>query len=71
MDLDEHAALDRGRERLETGKRADVAVWSGSPLSVYSRAELVIAGGEITYDRGQGATPSDFELANSATQRVP
>jgi imidazolonepropionase-like amidohydrolase len=56
---------------LETGKRADVVVWSGSPLSVYSRAELVIAGGEVTYDRGQGATPSDFELANSATQRGP
>jgi imidazolonepropionase-like amidohydrolase len=56
---------------LEVGKRADVAVWSGSPLSVYSRAELVIAGGEVTYDRGQGATPSDFELANSATQRLP
>jgi len=56
---------------LEPGKRADVAVWSGSPFSVYSRAELVIAGGEVTYDRSQGATPSDFELANSATQRVP
>lgn len=56
---------------LEAGKRADVVVWSGSPFSVYSRAELVIAGGEVTYDRGQSATPSDFELANSATQRVP
>ena len=56
---------------LEAGKRADVVVWSGSPFSVYSRAELVIAGGEVTYDRSHGPTPSDFELANSATERAP
>ena len=55
---------------LEPGKRADVVVWSGSPFSVYSRAELVIAGGEPTYDRSLGATPADFELANSATERA-
>ncbi|MCX5746026.1 MAG: amidohydrolase family protein [Proteobacteria bacterium] len=54
---------------LEVGKRADVAVWSGSPFSVYSRADLVIAGGAITFDRAQGPTPSDFELANSASER--
>jgi hypothetical protein len=45
-------------------------VWSGSPFSVYSRAELVIAGGEVTYDRSRGPTPSDFELGNSATERA-
>jgi imidazolonepropionase-like amidohydrolase len=55
---------------LEAGKRADVVVWSGSPFSVYSRAELVIAGGEVTYDRSKGPTPSDFELGNSATERA-
>lgn len=55
---------------LEPGKRADVVLWSGSPFSVYSRAELVIAGGEVTYDRSRGPTPSDFELGNSATERV-
>jgi imidazolonepropionase-like amidohydrolase len=50
---------------LERGKRADVVVWSGSPLSVYSRAEVVIAGGEVTYERTKGLTPSDFELGNT------
>ncbi len=55
---------------LETGKRADVVLWSGSPFSVYSRAELVVAGGEVTYDRSAGPTPSDFELGNSPTGRA-
>jgi imidazolonepropionase-like amidohydrolase len=54
---------------LEQGKRADVTMWSGSPFSVYSRAELVVAGGDITFDRAKGPTPSDFELGNSATER--
>jgi imidazolonepropionase-like amidohydrolase len=55
---------------LAVGKRADVTVWSGSPFSVYSRAELVIAGGDVTFDRAVGPTPSDFELANSAGDRA-
>jgi len=55
---------------LEIGKRADVVVWSGSPFSVYSRAELVIAGGEVTFDRTRGSTPSDFELGNAAMERA-
>jgi imidazolonepropionase-like amidohydrolase len=55
---------------LEAGKRADVVVWSGSPFSVFSRAELVIAGGEVTYERSSGPTPSDFELGNAATERA-
>jgi imidazolonepropionase-like amidohydrolase len=55
---------------LKAGKRADVVVWSGSPFSVYSLAELVIAGGEVTYDRSAGATLSDFELGNAATERT-
>ena len=55
---------------LEVGKRADVTVWSGSPFSVYSRAEVVIAGGIVSFDRALGSTPSDFELANSALERT-
>jgi imidazolonepropionase-like amidohydrolase len=47
---------------LEVGKRADVTLWSGTPFSVYTRAELVIAGGEVSYDRAVGLRPSDFEL---------
>jgi imidazolonepropionase-like amidohydrolase len=54
---------------LETGKRADVVVWDLSPFSVYSRAELVVSGGEVTFDRSRGLTPSDFELGNAANER--
>jgi len=45
-------------------------VWSGSPFSVYSRAELVVVGGEVTYDRSRGPTSSDFELGNAAIERA-
>lgn len=62
--------IDEVTGTLEPGKRADVVLWSGSPFSVYSRAELVIAGGDVTYDRSAGPTPSDFELGNSATERA-
>ncbi len=36
---------------LEAGKMADVVVWSGDPLSVYSHAERVYLGGALVYDR--------------------
>ena len=51
---------------LEAGKRADVVVWNAHPFSVYARADLVIAGGAVTYDRKLGVQPSDFELDNSS-----
>jgi hypothetical protein len=47
-----------------------VVLWSGSPFSVYSRAMVVIAGGEVTYDNQNGLLPSDYELGNSATERA-
>jgi len=48
---------------LEPGKRADVVVWSNSPLSTYSRAELVYIDGQLVFDRDHvGAPRSDFEL---------
>jgi imidazolonepropionase-like amidohydrolase len=48
---------------LEPGKRADVVVWSASPLSVYARAELVYIDGQLVFDRDHvGAPRSDFEL---------
>jgi imidazolonepropionase-like amidohydrolase len=51
---------------LAVGKRADVTVWSASPLSVYARAELTIAGGEITFERATGLQPADFELGTTS-----
>jgi imidazolonepropionase-like amidohydrolase len=48
---------------LEAGKRADVVVWSESPLSTYARAELVYIDGGLVFDRSRDAAPwSDFEL---------
>jgi imidazolonepropionase-like amidohydrolase len=58
--------IDRVTGTLEVGKRADVVVWNTSPLSVYSLAETVIQGGEVTYRRSDGLNPTDFELGNSA-----
>jgi imidazolonepropionase-like amidohydrolase len=57
--------IDAVTGTLEVGKRADVAMWSGSPFSVYTRAELTIAGGEITFERGKGMQPADFELGHT------
>ncbi len=59
--------IDSVTGTLEVGKRADVVMWSGSPFSVYSRAELTIAGGEVTFDRTQGLLPADFELGHTHT----
>ena len=48
---------------LETGKRADVVVWSAHPLSVYALTKQVFMDGELVYDRAKHAPPlSDFEL---------
>jgi hypothetical protein len=54
---------------LEVGKRADVVLWSAHPFSVYALAEVVVAGGEVTFERTLGRTPTDFELGNAATER--
>jgi imidazolonepropionase-like amidohydrolase len=35
---------------IETGKDADVVIWSGNPLSVYSIAETTFIDGEIFFD---------------------
>jgi imidazolonepropionase-like amidohydrolase len=47
---------------LQEGKRADVVVWSASPFSVYARADVVIAGGHVVYEKAEGMRASDFEL---------
>jgi imidazolonepropionase-like amidohydrolase len=49
---------------LEPGKMADVVLWSGDPLSVYSLAEKVFIDGAVAYDRHDARFQprSDFEL---------
>ncbi len=49
---------------LETGKMADVVIWSGNPFSVYAKAEQVFIDGALVYDRDNPDLQpvSDFEL---------
>ncbi len=65
--------IDAQTGSLVPGKMADVVVWSGDPLSVYSRVERVYIDGEQVFERaGQGRRPSDFELGQgSELEPVP
>jgi imidazolonepropionase-like amidohydrolase len=49
---------------IEAGKNADLVLWAGHPLSVYSRAEKVWIDGALRYDRSRPDTNwrTDFEL---------
>lgn len=49
---------------LEAGKMADVVLWNGDPLSVYSRPEKVWIDGALMFDAMNAKTRpvSDFEL---------
>jgi imidazolonepropionase-like amidohydrolase len=49
---------------LEAGKMADVVLWNGNPLSVYSRPEKVWIDGALLYDRSDPAEHgrTDFDL---------
>lgn len=49
---------------LEPGKNADVVLWSGTPFSVYSRAEKVWIDGALLFDRLDASERwrTDFEL---------
>ncbi len=38
---------------IEVGKDADLAIWNGHPLSVYSRVETTFIDGEVFFDRQQ------------------
>ena len=55
--------LDDRLGTLEAGRIADVVVWSGTPFSVYTHADLVYVDGILEYDRVRdGAAPiTDFE----------
>jgi imidazolonepropionase-like amidohydrolase len=56
--------LDDRIGSLETGKNADVVLWSGDPFSVYSRAEKVWIDGALLFDRLDASERwrTDFEL---------
>lgn len=56
--------IDKQTGSLESGKNADVVVWSGNPFSVYTRAEQVFVDGALLYDRNDPSThhKSDFMI---------
>ena len=60
--------IDQLTGTLETGKMADVVLWSGDPFSVYSKAEKVWNEGWLAFDRldprHQYAT--DFNIGQAA-----
>jgi imidazolonepropionase-like amidohydrolase len=53
---------------LESGKNADVVIWTADPFSVYSRAERVFVDGALLYDR---TDPTKGPRRDFATGLVP
>ncbi|WP_199554008.1 amidohydrolase [Sandaracinobacteroides hominis] len=51
---------------LEPGKQADVVLWNGNPLSVYSRPQMVWIDGALLYDSNdpRRRPVSDFEIGH-------
>ena len=56
--------LDDRIGSIETGKNADVVLWTGDPFSVYSKAEKVWIDGAMLFDRDDPSERwrTDFEL---------
>jgi imidazolonepropionase-like amidohydrolase len=45
--------IDKRTGSIETGKDADIVIWSAHPFSVYSRADMTLVEGEILFDRSR------------------
>ena len=55
--------IDDETGSIEVGKRADLVVWDGPPLSVYSTAEQVFIDGALVYEPSAESPPwSDFAV---------
>lgn len=56
--------IDQWVGTLEVGKNADVVIWSGHPLSVYTRADRVYIDGALMFDRldPRRQPRTDFEV---------
>ncbi len=60
--------IDQWTGTLESGKMADVVLWSGDPFSVYSKAEKVWNEGWLVFDRldPKSQYKTDFNLGQTA-----
>ncbi len=60
--------IDQWTGTLETGKMADVVLWSGDPFSVYSKAEKVWNEGWLVFDRldPKHQYKTDFNIGQTA-----
>jgi imidazolonepropionase-like amidohydrolase len=47
---------------LEVGKMADLVLWSGHPLSIYSKPDRVFVDGHPVFERNAPANKTDFEM---------
>ena len=48
---------------LDTGKDADVVIWSGNPFSIYTKAEQVYIDGALAFEKATNFMPhTDFDL---------
>ena len=56
---------------IEVGKDADIAIWNGHPLSVFSNVETTFIDGEVFFDRQQDlAKRSQKEQQRAALERA-
>ena len=60
--------IDHLTGSLREGKRADLVIWDGDPLSVYSKAEEVYVRGRLLHRQGDETLWSDFELGQRGIQ---
>jgi len=63
--------LDDRIGSLETGKNADLVIWSGDPFSVYTHADQVFIDGARVFDRNAHVPRSDFEVGQPAQGSPP
>jgi imidazolonepropionase-like amidohydrolase len=66
-------AIDHQTGTIETGKMADVVIWSADPFSVYALPDQVFIDGAVVWDRHDVAHQprSDFMLGQPATRGQP
>jgi imidazolonepropionase-like amidohydrolase len=48
--------IDKRTGSIETGKDADIVIWTAHPFSVYARPEITMIEGEIYFDRAKDLT---------------